>query len=79
MWDLLKKQHWADGASDISVNWPEALSPLVHFTFTFTFMHLADAFIQSNLHCIQVTVFYVIVNEHKMNIIQFKAILWDCV
>ncbi len=24
--------------------------------FTFTFMHLADAFIQSNLHCIQVTV-----------------------
>ncbi len=26
------------------------------FTFTFTFMHLADAFIQSNLHCIQVTV-----------------------
>ncbi len=27
------------------------------FTFTFTFMHLADAFIQSDLHCIQVTVF----------------------
>ncbi len=26
-------------------------------TFTFTFMHLADAFIQSDLHCIQVTVF----------------------
>ncbi len=24
--------------------------------FTFTFMHLADAFIQSDLHCIQVTV-----------------------
>ncbi len=24
---------------------------------TFTFMHLADAFIQSDLHCIQVTVF----------------------
>ncbi len=23
---------------------------------TFTFMHLADAFIQSDLHCIQVTV-----------------------
>ncbi len=23
------------------------------FTFTFTFMHLADAFIQSDLHCIQ--------------------------
>ncbi len=22
-------------------------------TFTFTFMHLADAFIQSDLHCIQ--------------------------
>ncbi len=25
--------------------------------FTFTFMHLADAFIPSDLHCIQVTVF----------------------
>ncbi len=25
-------------------------------TFTFTFMHLADTFIQSDLHCIQVTV-----------------------
>ncbi len=29
---------------------------LVFITFTFTFMHLADAFIQSDLHCIQVTV-----------------------
>ncbi len=29
----------------------------IAFTFTFTFMHLADAFIQSDLHCIQVTVF----------------------
>ncbi len=27
-------------------------------TYTFTFMHLADAFIQSDLHCIQVTVFF---------------------
>ncbi len=27
-------------------------------TFTFTFMHLADAFIQSDLQCIQVTVFF---------------------
>ncbi len=27
-------------------------------TFTFTFMHLADAFIQSDLHCIQVTVLH---------------------
>ncbi len=26
--------------------------------YTFTFMHLADTFIQSNLHCIQVTVFF---------------------
>ncbi len=25
---------------------------------TFTFMHLADAFIQSDLHCIQVTVLH---------------------
>ncbi len=25
-------------------------------SFLFTFMHLADAFIQSDLHCIQVTV-----------------------
>ncbi len=29
-------------------------------TFTFTFMHLADAFIQSDLHCIQVTVFHIL-------------------
>ncbi len=29
----------------------------IYFTFTFTFMHLADAFIQSDLNCIQVTVF----------------------
>ncbi len=28
-----------------------------HLRATFTFMHLADAFIQSDLHCIQVTVF----------------------
>ncbi len=27
---------------------------------TFTFIHLADAFIQSDLHCIQVTVFYIL-------------------
>ncbi len=30
------------------------------FLFTFTFMHLADAFIQSDLHCIQVTVLHFI-------------------
>ncbi len=32
----------------------------VHFinVYTFTFMHLADAFIQSDLHCIQVTVLH---------------------
>ncbi len=29
---------------------------LFTYSFTFTFMHLADAFIQSDLHCIQVTV-----------------------
>ncbi len=29
-------------------------------TVTFTFMHLADAFIQSDLHCIQVTVLHLI-------------------
>ncbi len=27
-------------------------------TFTFAFMHLSDAFIQSDLHCIQVTGFF---------------------
>ncbi len=27
-------------------------------TFTFTFMHLADAFIQSDLHCIQAIIFF---------------------
>ncbi len=30
------------------------------YCFTFTFMHLADAFIQSDLHCIQVTVLHLI-------------------
>ncbi len=30
-----------------------------HYIYiTFTFMHLADAFIQSDLHCIQVTVLH---------------------
>ncbi len=29
-----------------------------HFTFTFTFMHLADAFIQSDLQCIQAIHFF---------------------
>ncbi len=28
------------------------------FTFTFTFMHLADAFIQSDLQCIQAIIFF---------------------
>ncbi len=32
------------------------ISNVIKITFTFTFMHLADAFIQSDLHCIQVTV-----------------------
>ncbi len=31
-------------------------------TFTFTFMHLADAFIQSDLHCIQVTVYQLLLS-----------------
>ncbi len=31
---------------------------LVYSLLTFTFMHLADAFIQSDLHCIQVTVLH---------------------
>ncbi len=30
---------------------------MFYIYITFTFMHLADAFIQSDLHCIQVTVF----------------------
>ncbi len=32
------------------------VSESLNVTITFTFMHLADAFIQSDLHCIQVTV-----------------------
>ncbi len=36
------------------VNPPEPCGVLLHLHFTF--MHLADAFIQSDLHCIQVTV-----------------------
>ncbi len=37
------------------------LKKLIHFfqdSLTFTFMHLADAFIQSDLRCIQVTVLH---------------------
>ncbi len=50
------------GADKSSAFWGESkllCSPLCRslITFTFTFMHLADAFIQSDLHCIQVTVF----------------------
>ncbi len=30
-----------------------------YFTFTFTFMHLADAFIQSDLQCIQPIHFFI--------------------
>ncbi len=37
--------------------WSAHIVKFYLFTFTFTFMHLADAFIQSDLHCIQVTVF----------------------
>ncbi len=38
---------------------PSAL-PCPALSFTFTFMHLADTFIQSDLHCIQVTVLHFI-------------------
>ncbi len=31
---------------------------VILLSFTFTFMHLADTFIQSDLQCIQVTVFF---------------------
>ncbi len=31
----------------------------IHFTFLFTFTHLADAFIQSDLQCIQAIYFYI--------------------
>ncbi len=37
-------------------------------TFTFTFMHLADAFIQSDLHCIQVTVLHFISSDSCQNV-----------
>ncbi len=37
-----------------------SIHPLIHPYITFTFMHLADAFIQSDLHCIQVTVLHFI-------------------
>ncbi len=33
---------------------PQYTGHFFKFTFTFTFMHLADAFIQSDLQCIQV-------------------------
>ncbi len=43
--------------TDCIVNWSQ-VRLLGHLHFTFTFMHLADAFIQSDLHCIQVSTFY---------------------
>ncbi len=36
--------------------WNTAVQIVPFIQITFTFMHLADAFIQSDLHCIQVTV-----------------------
>ncbi len=48
---------------------------IASFTFTFTFMHLADAFIQSDLHCIQVTVstFYqLLLSLGKQELINIK-------
>ncbi len=50
---------YPQGISDY--NYPLYFHAIISFfhpflTFTFTFMHLADAFIQSDLHCIQVTV-----------------------
>ncbi len=38
------------------VHWSNEIMLLITI-YTFTFTHLADAFIQSDLHCIQVTVF----------------------
>ncbi len=38
----------------ISTFWGENIK--LHFFTIYIFMHLADAFIQSDLHCIQVTV-----------------------
>ncbi len=38
--------------------WLSTNSDRSHATFTFTFMHLADAFIQSDLQCIQVIHLY---------------------
>ncbi len=48
------------GTHDSGVHSPSEIvltAACVLQTHTFTFMHLADAFIQSDLHCIQVTVF----------------------
>ncbi len=47
--------------SKSSRSWSSKTAPDHHTTTTiFTFMHLADAFIQSDLHCIQVTVLHFI-------------------
>ncbi len=53
--DFLKE--FADFLSDLLVNVDKAL--IVRY-FTFTFMHLADAFIQSDLQCIQAIHFFFI-------------------
>ncbi len=41
-----------DGTTDIRIT-TSSLSQTYRMTSTFTFMHLADAFIQSDLQCIQ--------------------------
>ncbi len=53
-------RHWREGwvirACERLFCHPEELLLHASEVMTFTFMHLADAFIQSDLHCIQVTV-----------------------
>ncbi len=47
-----------------------------HNTFTFTFMHLADAFIQSDLHCIQVTVSTFLILSNLILLLSSSALLY---
>ncbi len=43
---------------DVCVLWDLHKHNILHFFLHFTFMHLADAFIQSDLQCIQAILFF---------------------
>ncbi len=68
MFVLLKRNVWSQ-VSDVLLKWQERewrKTAMTSHSFTFTFMHLADAFIQSDLHCIlsYSFTFYQLIHAH---------------